>query len=231
MQNERKRQLFLALTEEHIATGNPVGSQVLSKKSGIRCSSATVRNEFAELENDGFIFQPHTSAGRIPTEKGWKYYIDNLMKEQAPSKRNQDILERALGKKDAIRESMKSLAKELAELSKETAFVGFSKDDVYYTGIANLFSEPEFAEVNMLRDMSVIIDHFDEVIDDLYDSLENGTHVLVGKDNPFGRQCGVVVNKFKSTEGDRLYGILGPARMEYASNVGLVNFATSLLIK
>ncbi len=75
----RRQQILAALVEQYIETGEPVGSKVLLQRMGIDVSSATIRNEMAELTALGFISQPHTSAGRIPTQYGYRYYVDNLM--------------------------------------------------------------------------------------------------------------------------------------------------------
>ncbi|MEA3272808.1 MAG: DeoR family transcriptional regulator, partial [Patescibacteria group bacterium] len=76
----RKAQLLEYLTREYIQTAEPVGSGVLVDKYDLGVSSATIRNDLAELEKEGFIFQPHTSAGRVPTEKGFLYFVDNFIK-------------------------------------------------------------------------------------------------------------------------------------------------------
>ena len=77
--SERKKQILANVVEMYIKSGEPVGSKGLISSSGLNCSSATVRNEMNELDQMGYLLQPHTSAGRIPSEKGYRYYVDNLM--------------------------------------------------------------------------------------------------------------------------------------------------------
>lgn len=77
--SERKKHILCSIVEEYILTGEPVGSKFLAKESGLNLSSATIRNEMAELDEMGFIDQPHTSAGRVPTELGYRMYVDHLM--------------------------------------------------------------------------------------------------------------------------------------------------------
>ncbi|MBR6940624.1 MAG: heat-inducible transcription repressor HrcA [Clostridia bacterium] len=77
--SERKNQILASVVELYIKTGEPVGSKGLLAATGMNCSSATVRNEMNELDQLGYLIQPHTSAGRIPSEKGYRYYVDNLM--------------------------------------------------------------------------------------------------------------------------------------------------------
>ncbi len=80
--NERKVKILEAIIRDYIQTGDPVGSRTISKKYGLGISSATIRNEMADLEELGFIMQPHTSAGRIPSDKGYRLYVDNLMERR-----------------------------------------------------------------------------------------------------------------------------------------------------
>lgn len=78
MLDERKAAILAALVEDHIATGTPVSSRAVLERSELGCSSATIRNEFAVLERDGYITKPHASAGRVPTDRGWRYFVDHL---------------------------------------------------------------------------------------------------------------------------------------------------------
>jgi heat-inducible transcriptional repressor len=78
MLDERKAAILAALVEEHIRTGEPVSSRTILDHSPLHCSSATIRNEMVVLESDGYIVKPHTSAGRVPTDRGYRYYIDHL---------------------------------------------------------------------------------------------------------------------------------------------------------
>ena len=78
MLDERKAAILRAVVEEYIDTAQPVGSAHVVKTSGVRVSSATVRNDMATLEQEGYLRQPHTSAGRIPTEKGYRFFVDHL---------------------------------------------------------------------------------------------------------------------------------------------------------
>ena len=84
---ERKQKILSAVVENFIKTGEPVGSKTLIDETDLKVSSATVRNDMADLTQKGYLVQPHTSAGRIPTQQGYRYYVDNLMKIVAVSQR------------------------------------------------------------------------------------------------------------------------------------------------
>ena len=94
--SERKLTILKAIIQNYLETGEPVGSRTLSKYTDLNLSSATIRNEMADLEDLGYIFQPHTSAGRIPSDKGYRLYVDMLMeeKEQEIAKRESAMLEK-----------------------------------------------------------------------------------------------------------------------------------------
>jgi len=113
----------------------------------LSCGEATIRNELRALEEKGYLTHPHTSAGRIPTKAGYRYYIDNLEnKAHKITKKENNVLGMSVKQADDYKTSRKQLAKKLVELSDQTVLLAFSPDSVYYTGISYLFSQPEFRD-------------------------------------------------------------------------------------
>lgn len=110
--SERKLIILKAIIQNYLETGEPVGSRTLSKYTELNLSSATIRNEMADLEDLGYIFQPHTSAGRIPSDKGYRLYVDMLMeeKEQEITEREDAMLEKADKVEKVLRQAAKVLA-------------------------------------------------------------------------------------------------------------------------
>ncbi len=224
--NQRQAKLLRDIVENHIQQAQPVGSKLLAGR--FQLSSATIRNEMAELEKEGFIYQPHTSAGRVPTEKGYKYYLENFLDtDKALPKRVRDFLDRFRGEAEGEL-LVKRLAKALAEISKNAVIVGFGPWDVYYTGLSNLFAQPEFSQVDLVREFSQIVDHLDEVMADIFAQVE-GLHIYVGSDNPFGSYCSLVINEFFTRQDRGVIGILGPMRMDYQKNYSLLNYISQLI--
>ena len=80
--NERKQKILEAIIRNYMETGEPVGSRTISKYSDLNLSSATIRNEMSDLEDLGYIIQPHTSAGRIPSDKGYRFYVNQIIEEK-----------------------------------------------------------------------------------------------------------------------------------------------------
>jgi len=187
----------------------------------------------AALEKEGYIHQPHTSAGRIPTEKGWKHYIENFLRDIDLTEAEKKALDSVIQKETGLAHDsvIKRVAKQLAEMSKEAVFVGLNSDSYYYTGLSNLFGQPEFQELDLVRHISSVVDTLDEVIKKMFDDFRDGTTVMVGSDNPFGNECSSIVGTYENKSGQRgVFGILGPMRMDYEQNLALIKHAQKLFI-
>lgn len=224
--DKRKELILKTIIKEYIKTAQPVGSEGLVDKYNLDISPATVRNEMAELEQAGFIAQPHTSAGRIPTEKAYDFYLENLG-EKKLSQSEAKIFEKLLAKRDE--ESFKQAAKAMAKASDCAVFWAFHKHNLYYTGISNLLHQPEFKETGLIYDVSEVIDRVDEIISEVFGELQFGPQVLIGSKNPFGAYCSTVVAKYRLGDNIGLVGILGPVRMQYEKNLALVKFINNIL--
>ena len=110
--DERKRKILQAIIRNYLETGEPVGSRTISKYTDLNLSSATIRNEMSDLEEMGYIVQPHTSAGRIPSDKGYRFYVDTMMEEK--DREIEEIKELMLQKEDKMDLLLKQVAKVLA---------------------------------------------------------------------------------------------------------------------
>ncbi|MEZ3487425.1 MAG: heat-inducible transcriptional repressor HrcA [Lachnospiraceae bacterium] len=110
--SERKHTILRAIIQNYLETGEPVGSRTLSKSTDLKLSSATIRNEMADLEDLGYIFQPHTSAGRIPSDKGYRLYVDMLMQDK--EQELEELKSVMLEKTDRVEKVLKQAAKVLA---------------------------------------------------------------------------------------------------------------------
>lgn len=223
---ERQQGILGAVLHEHIKSAKPVGSETLAESAHLGLSAASIRNALQELEEEGFLTQPHTSAGRIPTVKAYRFYLDHLLEEVELSRHAQDELRTALAAHHVAEARLKMVARTLAGLCTNTVIIGFSRHDTYYTGLAHLFHQPEFAAIEHVLSVSEIVDRLDEVIAHLFDDIHADPVVLIGRDNPFGEATGAVVMRCKD---NHLMGILGPVRMPYGRNLALLNFTRQLL--
>ena len=110
--DERKRKILKAIIQTYLETGEPVGSRTISKYTDLNLSSATIRNEMSDLEDLGYIVQPHTSAGRIPSDLGYRLYVDELMKEK--DQEVSEMKEMMIEKTDRMERVLKQVVKVLA---------------------------------------------------------------------------------------------------------------------
>ena len=110
--DERKIKILNAIIQTYLETGEPVGSRTISRFTDLKLSSATIRNEMSDLEEMGYILQPHTSAGRIPSDKGYRFYVDNLMKVKSEEVVRQN--EMMVQKVDKLEQVLKQVVKLLA---------------------------------------------------------------------------------------------------------------------
>ncbi len=111
--DERKTKILQAIIRNYLETGEPVGSRTISKYTDLNLSSATIRNEMADLEELGYILQPHTSAGRIPSDKGYRLYVDTMMEEK--EREVVELKEMILDRQDKMETLLKQVAKVLAQ--------------------------------------------------------------------------------------------------------------------
>lgn len=217
---QRQEQLLTMVIENYVATAEPVGSRALVEGQGLDWSEATVRNELRVLEEEGFLTHPHTSAGRIPTTKGYRFYVEKIDPlSLAIAKAEGAALDKA--RVGEYEPSCKSLAKLLVDLSSESVIVAFSADKIYYTGLSNLFSKPDFAEIQLVASVSKVFDRCEEYLPRFYDRVDNAPHCYLGKDHPFGEMLSCVATKFGEHD-ESLMIILGPQRMDYKHNWSLL---------
>ena len=227
----RKRDLLSALVREFVLTAEPVGSVTLVDKYGFDISPATIRNEMVELESMGLIEQPHTSAGRIPTEAGFRIFVDLALAEHQAGRG--ETLRRRIKPSEIPpdpEDAVKSVAKYVAECAHEAVIVAFGPRHVYYTGLSHLFNQPEFHEFGRVVSFSGLIDRLDEVIEVVYPRVNEDVSVWIGRENPFGNLCGTVMTNC-SIGGGKVgaIGVLGPLRMDYERSVALVGMAQDVL--
>lgn len=221
----RLANLLRIIVEEYIATAQPVGSQSLVERYRLDISPATVRNWFAELEDLGCCMQPHTSGGRIPTEHGFQTYIELFIRPKTPARRDRETLEQAAMAPDEEGRRAKNVAKALAELSGSAAVMGWRHADTYYTGLSQLFAQPEFKDWQRVINLTEILDHLDDALNTLRKTRFNQPRILIGKECPFGPACGAVI----ASTDDALIGLLGPMRMDYQRALSLMTTALEIL--
>jgi heat-inducible transcriptional repressor len=226
---DRQQQILSAIVEQYAEVASPVGSSLLAKVFNV--SSATIRAEMAELEHLGFIMQPHTSAGRVPTDKGYRSYVNSLGNEK--QRPNELRVERALSARveggglpeRTIRNAVETLVEATSNLGLAT--IG---NRLYMSGLSNLFGQPEFLDAVQVQQVARLLDNLEPW---LYEAAPNELlNVYIGHENPIGRSagCSLIISRFRSPFSDHSYiGILGPTRQSYREVMTLVRYAGETL--
>ena len=222
--DERKQTILDTIIKEHIKTGTPVGSGVLVEKYNLNISPATVRNVMAALEDENYITQPHTSAGRIPTEKAYRYYLSKIGDKKLHQQETDSINNAIKGQAEP---DYKETAKLLSQMSGNAVFWAFHRHNVYYTGLSNLLQQPEFSQLDVIYDISAVIDRIDEIVNKIIEKLPPGVHTVLGSANPFGNMCSTIMVKYHAGERHGLFGIIGPMRMNYEKNLAMAKYVNS----
>ena len=230
---ERFNKILSAVIEEYTATAVPVGSKVLAEKYHLNMSPATIRNQMSELEKKGYLYQPHTSAGRIPTDKGYRFFVEKIMSQEDLSIKEQKKLQAELLKLKAQNTKLtRTTAKLLSSFSGNLAITGLQKEFSDF-GISELLDKPEFREIDEFCKVAEILDYIDESIDAILASVkDNETKIFIGKENPIKEipNCSMVVSPYKTKSGERgILAIIGPKRMKYAKNKSLLDYVKKLI--
>jgi heat-inducible transcriptional repressor len=231
MISDRQRHLLTTIIREYIKRAQPVGSQVVTELYKLPVSPATVRNDMAALEENGYLIQPHTSAGRVPTERAWRFYLDQIGQDEAmPTALSRELTElvQSASAQD-VPSLLKIIARKLAGWAQETVVVAFTPRDLYYTGLSELFQQPEFEQHDLVTSFSGIMDHLDSVMEDLYPNATENVQVLIGQENPFSPDCGAVIVRTRVRGQDAVVTLLGPTRQAYHESVPLMKFTQQLL--
>ncbi len=232
--NTRQEKILKAIVKEYIDTAQPVSSGVLFKKYKLSISSATIRAEMKNLEADGYLYQPHTSAGRVPTDKGYRFFINDLIAGQELILKEKKSFPRDLLECKTADRLMPRIADFLAEMSSNSAISGwfdFGESEFYKVGMGKLLRELEPGHDNL--QVADIFDYLDRNIEELFDIIqEDDFGIYIGEENPIQQMRGLsmIISGRKLRSGGRgLFAILGPRRMKYDRNIALMDYIKKLL--
>jgi transcriptional regulator of heat shock response len=234
MMNERQKNILAAVVELYTESALPVGSQVLLDHYNFNVSSATLRSDMVFLETEGYLYQPHISAGRIPTDKGYRVYVEEIMAEELLSKADQQRLQKELLIMKAKQVRMgRSTAKLLSALSGNLAITGMlEKQEFYDFGMRGLMENPEFQEIDELCRLVETLDALDENLGQIITNMKNGeTRIYIGEESPIQEMsnCSMIVAPYENSEGRGILAIIGPKRMHYAKNKSLIEYVQKML--
>ncbi len=230
---DRQQQILSAIVEQYAEVASPVGSTLLAKLFSV--SSATIRAEMADLERQGFITQPHTSAGRTPTDKGYRYYVNNMSQNPiANSKphaenRGERALAARVHRGGSPEGTIRNAVDTLVELTHNLGMATLG-NQLYMSGLSNLFGQPEFIDAAQVQQVARLLDNLEPWLREA--APNEPLSVYIGAENPIGRSagCSLIISKFRSSYSDQSYiGVLGPTRQSYRDVMNLVQHAGTAL--
>lgn len=223
---QRQKEILCQIIEEYAETASPVGSVTLAKLFGV--SPATIRAEMARLEGLGFIAQPHTSAGRVPTDAGYRFYVNNLDGTDV-SERGAHVLEVRVSSQSRADAAIRGAVDALVEL---TGNLGLATIDgqLYLSGLMRLFTQPEFCDTRRVQAVARLLDNLEPWLREA--APGEALNIFIGHENPIGKnsEASLIISKFRSPYSDKSYiGVLGPTRQNYSKVMSLVRRAGNML--
>lgn len=232
--NERQSQILIAVIEEYTKSGLPVGSSALVNKYHFDVSPATLRNDMAHLEKLGLLHQPHTSAGRIPTDKGYRYFVEEIMPERELSRSEQQTLQKELLQLRAQNQRLtRTTAKLLSTLSGYVAVSGMPhNNDFSEHGLKTLLQNVDTDNLDEICALAESLDYIDERCDELMVELSDGeTKIFIGSENPLSKteNYSMVVSQYEQNGEKGIVALIGPKNMEYDKNKSLINYVKKIL--
>ena len=224
--SERQKGILNSIIEEYAETASPVGSITLAKLFNV--SPATVRAEMARLEACGLIAQPHTSAGRVPTDAGYRYYVNNLQNSAEGAllpDRGSHALEVRVSSQSRADAAIRGAVDSLVELTGNLGLATIG-DQLYLAGISRLFTQPEFMDSARVRSVAKLLDNLEPWLREA--APGEPLNIFIGHENPIGKnsEVSLIISKFRSPFSDKSYiGVLGPTRQNYSRVMSLVRHA------
>lgn len=231
--DERSALILRQLIQEYINTGQPVGSKILAGTIHFSISPATIRLRLRSLERAGYLEQPHTSAGRLPTDRGYRYFVNQQLHFYRPSTRRLTTLARRLRAVQLIHPHLnRAIAQLLAQLSRNVALCGcLPSCQVQEAGLADVFAATADIDHSTLQELSLLLKRIDAHLSHLAKMSQDHTHVFIGQENPVikATRTSLMVRTTKIPKGEQVVlMLLGPKRMSYQRNIDILDSLAEL---
>lgn len=236
MSEDRKKLVLKAIINHFVKTAEPVGSETVLISYKFHVSPATIRNDMMCLEKDGFIFQPHTSAGRIPTDKGYRMFVDEIADYDTARKEALTALKEIQleYKTQKVREHLYDAVSLLARASNLVSFATTPDNPrTFFLGMSNVLRQPEFfsdkINASEVVEMLEKSDNFVSTLASL--NIDDTVKTFIGEENILSQiqSCSIIVTKYHKEGFEGYFGILGPKRMNYPFNIVMIEEIKKLL--
>ncbi len=230
---KRQKRILKAIINEYIKSARPVGSLLLYEKYNLGVSPATLRSEMAKLVKAGFLYKPHLSSGKIPTNVGLRFFLNEIIKEEKiDSIKETELKEKMFQTRYSKNEFLKEAVKTLAILCKNTS-IAIADGLVFYHGLARLLENPEFSDNNLLQSTLDLIEN-QQILFSLFEKYCNGQDIKTLIGDEIGMRslyrCSIVFSSFRYFGGGRGYiSVLGPNRMSYSRVIPAVRLVSRFI--
>lgn len=228
----RQAKVLACIVKLHSETGKPVASKELIDKGFFDLSAATLRNEMQALEEAGLITHPHTSSGRIPTDEGFRYFVNQLMDHVQLSMKEQQELRKEIIKLQAVNTEIgRRLVKMLAMHSSQASFA-ILPEGVSSVGLSNILNNDQLLPEDT-QEIARFFDDLDEYADQIIaDYSDKQPQTFIGKELTLskGSDYSMIVSGVKLPSGKKgVIGLIGPKSMKYPKNISLMEYITKFL--
>lgn len=231
--NSRRKSVLNAAISRHIKNALPVASDDIAEEFDL--SSATIRNIFSELDESGYLKHPYTSGGRIPTDKGYRYYVDFLIQQmELLDGEKQRILKECRRKIRRLDDALENTSEVISEITRYAGIVSLlqCQDKIFYKGISRILDQPEFKDADKIRLLIRLMEDKEKLLDVINRDFSGKVKVYIGSELGFTgmENCSLVVCgfKLKNQPSGRL-AVLGPMRMEYNHIIPTIEYISDVL--
>jgi len=232
---QRQVDILRTIIKEYSETGVAVGSEILEKKYKLGVSPATIRNEMVELAKKGYLKKTHFSSGRVPSAKGFRFYINHLMKQKELSTTDEVAYKNSIwDEREETHRLLSQAAKVLSQRTGLLSLITTNHGDLYYSGMANLLNQPEFLDLNLSRSLFSRLDEvsfWERILED-FEGVEDEIRCMLGEEDfrdPTFDACASVWGEFEGKKIKGLIGVVGSKRMYYDLIIPQVKYFSHLL--
>ena len=232
---ERKDLVLSIVVDAYIKTVSPVGSSYIATEYHLDLSSATIRNILAELEEEGYLMHPHTSSGRVPTERGYRYYVDHLMDEiqllEVEKKRIQHEYKQGVNELESLLEKTSQVISDITHYTSIVSVDGWN-NKLFLKGTSYVVDYPQERDVENIAKILHTLEEKERILKVINRNLEHRIHIYIGHEMAMKEMenCSLAVSVFKKKNGPSgRIAILGPTRMDYERVVSALDYVTDLM--
>jgi len=231
--NSRRKSVLNSAISRYIKSAIPVASEDIAEEFDL--SSATIRNIFSELDGSGYLKHPYTSGGRVPTDKGYRYYVDFLIQQiELIDDEKKTILKDCKRKMRRLEDALENTSEVISEFTHYAGIVSFLEwqDKIFYKGISRILDQPEFRDADKIRLLFRLIEDKKRLLDIINRDFSGKVKVYIGSELGFPEMenCSLVVSSFKlKNQPSGRLAVLGPMRMEYNHIIPAMEYIAEVL--